>query len=147
MTQKTNSLYKFSIFMVYKNSKEPIFLFCVCFKLTNQTPALADSPIWQERTEGNFLIITDLGKTGKKPCKGGIFIESGSSEQIRSAKILFLRLRKSIFRTPAKHFSHSGCYKYATLTGLGRPSPESVIIRKFLSFSNINEKTDLLIYQ
>ncbi|QTA86621.1 Uncharacterized protein dnm_026450 [Desulfonema magnum] len=29
-------------------------------------------------------------------------VDFGNSEQIRSAKIIFLRLRKSIFRTPEK---------------------------------------------
>ncbi|QTA92207.1 Uncharacterized protein dnm_082830 [Desulfonema magnum] len=52
-------------------------------------------------------------------------VDLGNSERIRSAKIIFLRLRKSIFRTPEKIPKNpltlkSTALGYAVPSGLGR---------------------------
>ncbi|QTA88198.1 Uncharacterized protein dnm_042390 [Desulfonema magnum] len=39
---------------------------------------------------------------GLQPPPSPNAVDLGNSEQVRSAKIIFLRLRKSIFRTPEK---------------------------------------------
>ncbi|QTA84740.1 Uncharacterized protein dnm_007400 [Desulfonema magnum] len=46
-------------------------------------------------------------------------VDLGKSERVRSAKILFLRLRKSIFRTPEKTPENSLTLKSTVL----RPNP------------------------
>ncbi|QTA89041.1 Uncharacterized protein dnm_050880 [Desulfonema magnum] len=53
--------------------------------------------------------------------------ESGSSGRIRSAKIVFLQLRKNIFRTPERTPENLFSPGQTALPG----SPKSVIIRRF----------------